>query len=41
MIDPGRQEKWLRFNREDLRAIVPEIKDEMEFHGYEIPQTLQ
>ena len=41
MIDPGRQEKWLRFNREDLRAIVPEIKDEMEFYGYEIPQTLQ
>jgi len=41
MVDPGRQEKWLRLDREQLRAILPEIQAEMEFHGYEIPQSLQ
>jgi hypothetical protein len=41
MIDPGRQEKWLRLDRQELKAIMPEIQDEMEFYGYEIPQSLQ
>jgi hypothetical protein len=41
MVDPGRQQKWLRFDREELKAIMPEIRAEMEFYGYEVPQTLQ
>ncbi|RWC30031.1 sulfotransferase [Mesorhizobium sp.] len=41
MIDPGRQQKWLRLERQDLTAIIPEIRDEMEFYRYEIPSLLQ
>jgi hypothetical protein len=41
MIDPGRQQKWRRFDPKDLAAIIPEIRDEMEFYRYEIPQPLQ
>jgi hypothetical protein len=41
MIDPGRQEKWVNLEHDELRAIAPEIRDEMEFCGYEIPQFLQ
>jgi hypothetical protein len=41
MVDPGRQEKWLRLDREALKAIVPEIQEEMEFHGYGIPPPLR
>jgi Sulfotransferase family len=41
MVDPGRQEKWLRFERDELRAILPEIQEEMAFYGYEIPQSLR
>jgi hypothetical protein len=40
MIDPGRQQKWLRLDRKELTAIIPEIRDEMEFYRYEIPQSL-
>jgi hypothetical protein len=41
MIDPGRQEKWLRLDREELKAVMPEIRDEMDFYGYEVPQFLR
>ena len=41
MVDPGRQEKWLRLDREELKAIIPEIQSEMEFYGYEIPPNLR
>lgn len=41
MIDPGRQEKWMKLDQDELRAIIPEIRDEMGFCGYEIPQSLQ
>jgi hypothetical protein len=41
MIHPGGQEKWMRLDQDELRAIIPEIRDEMEFYGYEIPQALQ
>jgi len=41
MIDPGRQEKWSRLDPEELKAIIPEIQDEMAFYGYEIPQSLR
>ena len=29
MVDPGRQEKWRRLDREELNAILPEIREEM------------
>ncbi|TGR93395.1 sulfotransferase, partial [Mesorhizobium sp. M2E.F.Ca.ET.209.01.1.1] len=41
MIDPGRQQKWLRRERKDLTAIIPEVRDEMEFYRYEIPSLLR
>jgi hypothetical protein len=41
MVDPGRQQKWLRLDRQELRAIMPEIQGEMEFYNYEVPQSLQ
>lgn len=41
MVDPGRQEKWTRMDQDELRAIIPEIRDEMEVYGYEIPQALR
>ncbi|MER8464783.1 sulfotransferase [Mesorhizobium sp. M1396] len=41
MIDPGRQQKWLRLETKDLTAIIPEVRDEMEFYRYEIPSLLQ
>lgn len=41
MVDPGRQEKWRRLDREELNAILPEIQEEMAFYGYEIPSTLR
>lgn len=41
MIDPGRQQKWLRLEKKDLTAIIPEVRDEMEFYRYEIPSLLQ
>jgi hypothetical protein len=41
MVDPGRQEKWLRLDRQQLETILPEIQEEMEFHGYQIPAALR
>jgi hypothetical protein len=41
MVDPGRQEKWRRLNPEDLKAILPEVQEEMAFYGYEIPEPLR
>lgn len=41
LVDPGRQEKWRRLNPEDLRAILPEVQEEMAFYGYEIPEPLR
>jgi hypothetical protein len=40
MVDPGRQQKWLRLDPKELTAIVPEVRDEMEFYRYEVPQAL-
>ncbi|WP_083355117.1 sulfotransferase family protein [Mesorhizobium sp. ORS 3428] len=40
MIDPGRQQKWLRLDPNELAAIIPEVRDEMEFYRYEIPSLL-
>lgn len=41
MVDPGRQQKWLRLDSEELKAIMPEIQEEMEFYGYQIPPPLR
>lgn len=36
-VKPDRQLKWQRFDPADLARIIPEIRDEMQRHGYEIP----
>jgi len=41
MVDPGRQEKWFRLDQQQLNAIIPEVQEEMEFYGYEIPSRLK
>jgi hypothetical protein len=41
MVDPGRQEKWRRLDAKDLRAILPELREEMAVYGYEIPAPLR
>lgn len=37
MVKTDRKLKWQRFDSRDLARIIPEIKDEMQRHGYEIP----
>lgn len=41
MVDPGRQEKWVRLDRDDLKAIIPEVEEEMAVYGYEVPSPLR
>jgi len=41
MVDSGRQEKWLRIDRQEIKAIMPEIESEMDFYGYEVPEPLR
>ena len=41
MVDPGRQEKWVRLDRQQLNAVIPEVQEEMEFYGYEIPSRFR
>jgi hypothetical protein len=40
MVKTDRNLKWQRFNPEDLARIMPELCDEMERHGYEIPSQI-
>ena len=40
MVDPKRQQKWRRLEREQLKAILTEVQEEMEIYGYEIPPPL-
>ena len=40
LVKSDRQLKWQRFNPRDLARILPEISDEMERHGYEIPEDI-
>jgi hypothetical protein len=35
-----RQEKWRRFDPRDLARVLPEIHDEMQRHGYEVPPVI-
>jgi hypothetical protein len=40
MVKSDRKLKWKRFDPRDLARILPEIKDEMQRHGYEIPAEI-
>lgn len=40
MVDPGRQEKWLRLDRDELKKVIPELEPEMRHYGYEVPAQL-
>jgi len=37
LVKSDRKFKWQRFDPHDLARIIPEISDEMQRHGYEIP----
>lgn len=39
-VKSDRQEKWRRFDPEDLARILPEIGSEMQRHGYAIPEEI-
>lgn len=39
-VKSDRQDKWRRFDPRDLARILPEIEDEMQRHGYEIPEEI-
>ncbi len=39
-VKSDRQDKWRRFDPGDLARILPEIEDEMQRHGYEIPPEI-
>lgn len=39
-VKSDRQEKWRRFDPHALARILPEIEDEMQRHGYEIPPEI-
>jgi hypothetical protein len=40
MVKKDRKLKWQRFDPQDLARIIPELSDEMERHGYEIPAEI-
>lgn len=40
MVKSDRKLKWQRFDPHDLARIIPELGDEMERHGYEIPAEI-
>ncbi len=40
MVKTDRKLKWQRFDPHDLAQILPELSDEMERHGYEIPAEI-
>lgn len=40
MVKTDRKLKWQRFDPQDLARIIPELCDEMERHGYEIPAEI-
>lgn len=39
-VRSDRQDKWRRFDPRDLARILPEIHDEMQRHGYEVPAVI-
>lgn len=40
MVKSDRKQKWQRFDPGDLACVLPEISDEMQRHGYEIPAEI-
>ena len=40
MVKTDRNLKWQRFDPEYLAQIIPELRDEMERHSYEIPAEI-
>ncbi len=40
MVKSDRKVKWQRFDPGELARVIPEIRDEMERHGYEIPPDI-
>lgn len=40
IVDPNRQDKWHRFEAESLINLLPELKAEMQRHGYSVPDHL-
>lgn len=40
LVKADRQLKWLRFDPHELAGILPEIDDQMQRHGYEIPPEI-
>jgi hypothetical protein len=40
-VAPDRTRKWERFDARDLARVVPELRDEMRRHGYEVPAELR
>jgi hypothetical protein len=39
-VKPDRQLKWQRFDPRDLARILPELRAEMQRHGYEVPTEI-
>lgn len=39
-VKTDRKLKWQRFDRDDLTRIIPELRQEMERHGYEVPTQI-
>lgn len=37
-VDAGRQDKWKRLDADVIRRALPILRDEMERHGYDIPE---
>jgi hypothetical protein len=40
MVKSDRKLKWQRFEPQDLARLIPELRDEMERHGYDIPEEI-
>ena len=40
MVKSDRKVKWQRFDPGELARVIPEIRDEMERHGYELPPDI-
>ena len=40
MIKSDRQDKWRRFDSAELATVIPEVRSEMERHGYPVPDEI-
>lgn len=40
-VKADRLDKWQRFDKHDLARILPELRDEMQRHGYEVPADIE